>query len=149
MKKQDFLIELEALIEDAKTAVLASRDAEGLPHMRWMTPALLKDRSAALYAVTSRNFSKIQELNAHPEVEWMLQSKSLDRIINLQGKANIIDNSAMKSEILEEIGSKLGVFWKLNDDPGDLIVIETVFETGQFLLPMKGEKQTVDFRGNA
>ena len=145
MKKSDFLLEIEALIEDAKTAILASVDGEGRPHMRWMTPALLKDREGAIYALTSTSFDKRKQLEASQQVQWMFQSKSLDRMATVNGRVNLIENPSMRSEVLEEIGGKLGVFWKLNSDPSSLVVIETIMEEGKLFLPMKGEKRSISF----
>ena len=45
----------------------------------------------------------------------MIQSKALDRIINIKGFINIIDNPSMKTEILQTIGKRLNVvIWKVN-----------------------------------
>jgi pyridoxamine 5'-phosphate oxidase len=145
MTATQFIIELERLIEDAKTAVLATVDSEGKPQMRWMTPAILKDRSNSIYAVTSLDFPKRSQLQEHPEVQWMFQSKSLDRIAYVSGRSNLIENPSMRAEVLEEIGGKLGVFWKQKADSASLVVIETVIEEGRFFLPMKGEYGTVSF----
>jgi general stress protein 26 len=145
MTQLQFLIEIEALIENSKSAVLATADQEGQPWMRWMTPALLKDRPGALYAVTSPDFVKCAQLDQNPQVQWMVQSRALDRIAHMNGKVNVIESASMKTEVLEEIGGKLGVFWKLNSDAEKLVVLETIIEEGRIFLPMKGETKTVLF----
>ncbi|WP_020611468.1 pyridoxamine 5'-phosphate oxidase family protein [Sediminispirochaeta bajacaliforniensis] len=145
MTKSQFLIEIESLLENAKTAILATVDRDGSPRMRWMTPAILKDRAGAIYAVTSLDFDKRRQLEANASVQWMFQNKGLDRIAYADGKANLIENASMRAEVLEEIGSKLGVFWKLNSDAGSLVVVETIIERGRSFLPMTGESRIVDF----
>lgn len=145
MTTAQFMYEIEAMLEDAGTAVLATVDSEGRPGMRWMTPAILKDRPNSIYAVTSLDFRKKAQLEERPEVQWMFQTRSLNRIAHVNGTAGLLDNPAMRAEVLEKIGGKLGVFWKLKADAGRLVVIETVIEEGRFFLPMKGEVKTVVF----
>lgn len=145
MKQKDFLIELDDMIEDAKAGLLATVDVDGAPHMRWMTPAVLKDRVGAVYAVTSRNFAKKEQLSENGKVQWMFQSRSLNKIIYLNGSINLVDNSSMLNEVLEVVGPRLRVFWNVNPDQSSLIVLETILESGSLFLPMKGVKEEVKF----
>jgi len=145
MKQSDFLIELERLIEEVKTGLLATVDGNGKPHMRWMTPAVLKDRPGALYAITSKNFAKREQLDKNSSVEWMFQSRSLNKIMYIDGKVNLVDNSSMRNEVLEVVGPSLRVFWNVNTDETSLIVVETVMESGLLFLPMKGGRVQVKF----
>ncbi len=145
MKQSEFLFELEEMIDDVKTGLLATADAGGRPRMRWMTPAILKERSGALYAVTSKNFAKREQLDKNPQVEWMFQSRSLDKIMYVDGSVNVVDNSSMLNEVLEVVGPRLRVFWNVNPDETSLVVVETVMETGTLFLPMKGHKEQVRF----
>lgn len=141
MKQGDFLFELEEMIDDVKTGLLATVDSKGRPRMRWMTPAILKDRNGALYAVTSRDFAKREELNEKPQVQWMFQSRSLDKILYVDGKVNVVENSSMLNEVLEVVGPRLRVFWNVNPNETSLVVLETVMEQGAVFLPMKGIKE--------
>lgn len=145
MKQSDFLIELDMIMDEVKTGLLATVDGEGKPHMRWMTPTILKDRSGAIYAITSKNFAKREQLDKNPKVEWMFQSRSLNKIIYIDGSVNLIDNSSMRNEVLEVVGPRLRVFWNVNTDETSLIVLETVMESGLMFLPMKGIKEQVKF----
>jgi pyridoxamine 5'-phosphate oxidase len=110
-----------------------------------MTPALLKDRDGAIYALTSNNFEKRKQLESSQQVQWMFQSKALDRMATVNGRVNLIENASMRSEVIEEIGGKLGVFWKINSDPSSLVVIETIPEEGKLFLPMKGVTRSISF----
>jgi pyridoxamine 5'-phosphate oxidase len=145
MKQSDFIVELDEIIEDARAGLLATVDSEGAPHMRWMTPAVLKERPRAVYAVTSRNFAKKEHLSENPKVQWMFQSRSLNKIIYLNGTVNLVDNSSMLNEVLEVVGPRLRVFWNVNTDESSLIVLETIIEEGSLFLPMKGVKEKVRF----
>jgi pyridoxamine 5'-phosphate oxidase len=78
-------------------------------------------------------------------VQWIFQTRSLDKIINVEGKVNLLDNPSIRSEVLEVVGPRLVAFWKINVDERDLLVLETVIEKATYYLPMKGTKETVIF----
>ena len=145
MDSKKFAALLDGIIEDAKTAILATVDGRGQPHMRWMTPTLLGDRPGAIYSVTSPDFAKIAHLSENPKVQWMLQTRLLDRIATAAGPVNVIDNSAMKAEVLEGIGWRLSVFWRVNKDPSKLVVLETIVEEADYFEPMKGVHEQISF----
>lgn len=145
MTQTEIMAEVEIALEDSKTAVLATTGNDGKPRMRWMTPAVLKDRPNMLYGVTAVGFEKAKELEKNADAEWMVQNSSLETVINLRGKINLISNPALKSEVLESIGSKLTAFWKLNEKQQDLLVLETVIEEAVFFKPMRGVRSKVKF----
>ncbi|NLN41018.1 MAG: pyridoxamine 5'-phosphate oxidase family protein [Clostridiales bacterium] len=145
MYKYEFFNCLDSLIADAKTAILATVDDDGRPKMRWMTPTTLKDRQGFIYSVAAKNSKKIDELSKNPKVEWMIQSRALDRIINIKGHINIIDNPSMKTEILQSIGKRLNVFWKINLENTEFVVLETVLEEAVYFEPMKGRTERIGF----
>ena len=145
MDTKSFTATLASLIEDAKTAVFATVDADGQPNMRWMTPTLLDDRPGAIYAVTSPDFRKIGHLESNPKSQWMFQSKLLDKIVTVGGIVNIVDNSSMKAEVLEAIGRRLTVFWRINPDAAKLVVVETIIQHGFYFEPMTERREIVSF----
>ena len=145
MNKNELIGKLERLIEEVKVGILATVDQNNKPHMRWMTPTFLKGDKDVLYAVTSPTFAKVIDLSANPNGQWRIQSKALDRIINIRGKLNILENPSLKAQILENIGNHLSVFWKMNEDPNRLVILETIIEEGVYFQPMKGQKTKVEF----
>lgn len=147
MNEVEFTSLLDTIIEDAKTAVLATVDKDGRPHLRWMTPTLLPDRPGAVYAVTSPDFKKIAHLAENPQGTWMFQTRLLGRIAHVSGPINVIDNSAMKAEVLQGIGRRLNVFWRVNKDPSKLVVLETVIEEAKYSEPMKNIYERISFKG--
>ena len=80
MNKQEMMQKIEAVLEDAKAGVLVTVDSAGNPHARWMTPVVLSQWPESLLAVTSPDFPKVSQLEAHSQAEWMLQTRSLDQI---------------------------------------------------------------------
>jgi pyridoxamine 5'-phosphate oxidase len=145
MNQHEIMYKVERILEDAKAGVLATIDKNGNPRMRWMTPTTLKGRPNVLFAVTSPDFGKVVQLDAHPEVEWMIQTRALDQIVNLRGKINILDNPAIKSEVMEHLAKRLTVFWKVNTEKTDFIVLETIINEAVYFQPMKRHKEIVQF----
>ena len=143
MDKRSMLSVMERVLENAKVGILATVATDGKPRMRWMTPAVVRGREGFLYAVTSPKFGKAAQLDKNPHVEWMLQTKQLDEVVTVNGTVQIIDSPSTKADIQEAIGGNLGVFWKLNSDPGDLIVLETIIEEITYFKPISGEKAVV------
>jgi len=146
MNKPEMMHKIEAVIEDAKAGILATVGADGRPHARWMTPVVLAPWPENLFAVTSPDFPKIQQLEQQPRVEWMLQTRSLDQIINIRGVIRIVDNPSFKAQVIEAIGKKLTVFWTVSKGKTDFVVLETIIEEAAWFSPLKGLREVVSFR---
>ena len=145
MDKRQLMNRVEEILEDAKGAVLATVDEEGRPLVRWMTPTVLKRREGCLYAVTTPKTRKLVNLDSQPVVEWMIQTRALTEVVNLRGIMRAVDNPALKTEVMEALGSWLTVFWKINPDKTEFLVTETMIREGTYFRPMKGEKVTIQF----
>ncbi|NLJ44969.1 MAG: pyridoxamine 5'-phosphate oxidase family protein [Treponema sp.] len=130
---------LHSLLEESKVGVLTTVDDRGYPHSRWMTPALLPRFPGRLFAVTGSRFGKVGFIRENPKVEWAFQSRTLDRIVSLKGRAFVVDEPELKVEVLEAIGPNLQVFWRINPKAGDLVVLETEIEEATLFLPLKQE----------
>lgn len=142
----DLIVEIELILDETKAAILANVDSDGSPHMRWMTPSFLKDRRGALFAVTSPHFGKVDQLKSNEKVQWIFQNRSLTKMVTINGRVNILENSNIRSEVLEVIGSRLTVFWRYNTNESDLVVLETVIKDGNYFVPMKGHRETINFK---
>jgi pyridoxamine 5'-phosphate oxidase len=127
---------IESLVDEVKIGILTTIDDKGAPRSRWMTPVFLPRLKGALYAVTSASDDKSNHINLNPNVSWMFQSKSLDRVATMSGKARIVKDPALGAEVLEAIGPRLQVFWKHTNDPKKLVVIETVVESATWFNPL-------------
>jgi len=142
MTKKEIVGALDAIIDEAQVGALATIDPEGRPAMRWMTPTTVRGRPGYLYSVTSPQFRKIRHLAASPHVEWMFQTPELNRIVTVRGRMSVIDNPQLKSEVLESIGRRLEVFWRVNEKT-DFIVLETVVDQISVFHPMKHSRDSV------
>ncbi len=143
MTRGELLAELERILSSAHTAVLATVDTDGNPHMRWMTPALIRGRPGVVFAVTSPRFAKANQIRSNPVVEWMFQPATLKTIISVRGRINLLDNPSIRTEVLEVLGPRLRTFWKVNPDVQDLLVLETVIEKASCFFPLSGEREVV------
>ncbi len=146
MTPKEIMNKLEIILDDAKAGILSTVDLQGTPRMRWMTPAILKDRPGFLYTVSSPDSGKITEILTNPKCEWIIQSPGLTEIVNLKGSITAIDNPALKNEVFELLGSRLTAFWKANPDKDEFIVLETAIEQAAYFKPMKGQRQVISFK---
>lgn len=146
MEQQEIINKIESILEDAKTAILATSDSQGKVHLRWMTPAILKYQPDAIYCFAVPHCEKLKHIAANNNVEWMVQTKDLREIVNIQGTANIIDTPATKSELLETLGPRLATFWKANASAEEFIVLETKIVSAVYSKPMKAVRELVSFQ---
>jgi len=145
LNKDEFLKKFRQVLEDSPQAILATVTPEGFPAMRYMTPSMVKGRDDALYAVTAASFPKVKDLATHPQVSWMLTSPKTREIYSFRGRITLVEDPRFKSELLEEIGRGLETFWRLNDDPSDLVILETRLESGESFNPKTADKAQIRF----
>jgi pyridoxamine 5'-phosphate oxidase len=136
MLKAEILVALDEIIDVAQVGVLATVDPEGRPAMRWMTPATVRGRPGYLYAVCSPRSRKVLHLQSCRAVEWLFQTPDLNRIVTIQGQMSVIDNPQLKGEVIESLGPRLEVFWRVNE-MADFVVLETVVEQISVFEPIK------------
>lgn len=147
MDKSEVFTLASRLLSESKTAVLSSITPDGQPRMRWMSPVFIRNIENCIYAVTSTGLSKTKDIAGNENVQWMIQNKTLDTIISLNGKVKIIEDQSLKNELLEAIGIQLQNFWKINDDTSSLTVLETEITSALIFYPVKGQKHLVSFEG--
>lgn len=145
MTKSEMLKKLDELIEESKVGVLATVHKEGRPHIRWMTPALIKGHDNSIYTVTSTHFPDSMDLEKYPEGEWMIQARALDEIINIKGNMTFIHNPSLNSQVMESLGDRLTMYWKVNKDEMDFLVMEMSIKSMHYFHPMKGTHNLLNF----
>lgn len=145
MGPQELLNKLDRLLEDAKTGVFATTDSDGSPHMRWMTPTVLKYRPRDIFTFTIQGSDKLEHISSNCNVGWMIQSKDLSEIINIKGTACVVNNPSIKTEIAELLGHKLAVFWKVNSGKDEFVVIETVIKHATYFKPTQSIREEITF----
>ena len=145
MDNREVMNRVGAIIEAHGTGLLATIDDNGHPHVRWMTPTLLRESPGVIYALTAPGFSSFDQVRAHARVEWMFQTPTLDEVITVGGLVNVVDNPSLRSEVLEALGPRLHALWKLAPQTPELVVLETVVEKAVRYVPMQGHKDVVRF----
>jgi len=141
MEYDKMLSAMGALIDEVKFGILATVDADGVVWQRWMSPVIIPRMPGSLFCVSSVQFRKIPQIEAHAKVSWIFQTPSLERIVTLRGAASIIHDPMLSAEVLEAIGPRLRVFWKYSDNPSDMAVIETRIEELEYFVPLRGIKE--------
>lgn len=124
------------LVDEMRVGILTTVDERGRPRSRWMTPTVLSRLPGALYAVSSREFVKTRHIQSDPNVSWIFQSRTLDRIGTIRGRARIVEEPGLTAEVLEAIGPRLNVFWRYNGDPKNLVVVETTIDAVSIFHPL-------------
>jgi general stress protein 26 len=134
---------LDRLIESARLGVLATVDAHGRPRMRWMTPATVDGRPGYLYSLTVPDFEKSVHLGENSALEWMLQSRDLREVLFVRGRGLIVDEPGLRDEVREALGPELGILWRVDRDPAEMVVLETAIEELELYTPMTGQTASV------
>jgi pyridoxamine 5'-phosphate oxidase len=146
MTKRDFLQKLETMIDETKVGILGTADTQAKPHVTWLTPALQAGRPDAVFAITGAATKKVANLKDNPHCQWVFQNRSISEVLILEGVVNVIDNPSLKTEIIQSIGKQLTVFWKLNQELSDYVVLETLVESATYFKPSDGHRETLKFR---
>jgi pyridoxamine 5'-phosphate oxidase len=145
MTSQELMNKVDSILEESRAGILATVDEDGHPRMRWLTPIVLRNRPGVVYSFTMAKSLKTKHINKFSDVEWIFQTRTLTEVVNLSGKAKIVTDPALKSELLEIIGNKLNVFFKANPNKDDFVVLMTVIDSGTYFKPMKARRETVKF----
>ena len=140
---------IDKLLEQTKTGVMTTMDAEGLPRMRWMTPTIIRDRPFSLFCITTPESFKTLNIQNPSPVSWMVQNKNLTEVVNCQGSLYLANDPYIKSAVLEHVAKDLVVYWKAHPEETDFVVLETVFTSGSYFEPMTNKREFVTFESRA
>ena len=142
MEFPELFARLERLVEASKVGILTTMDAERYPQSRWMTPVVVRGRPGYVYAVTAPDSSKAAQIREHPKVEWFFQSKILDEVLSASGDAVLVNDPQAKAEVLEAIGPNLQIFWRVNPNAKNLVIVETEIQKLSCFYPMRNERHS-------
>lgn len=146
MKPKELVSKIDEILDNSKTGVLATTDKKKQVHTRWMTPAVLTHGGGArVFCFSIPGAAKIEHIGANSKVEWLIQTKDLREIVNIEGEARVVDNPSLKSELMEILGPRLAMFYKVNAGSEDWVTIETRIQRATYFRPISGVKETVEF----
>jgi general stress protein 26 len=144
MNTEELLARLERLLGTVKVGMLTTVDASGYPRSRWMTPALLRGLGGYIYTVTAPDSLKAEHIRSRAQVEWTVQSTVLDEVVTAIGTATIIQDPHTTAEVLEAIGPNLAIFWRVNPDSRNLVVVETAIKEISCFFPIRNERHSAE-----
>ncbi|OHB57609.1 MAG: hypothetical protein A2Y07_07065 [Planctomycetes bacterium GWF2_50_10] len=145
MNQQELLTELGKIIDEAKTAVLITCSENCFPRGRWMTPAMLSEYPDRIFCFSMHGNTELAHIANNANVSWLFQNRSLKKVITVTGLARVIDNPALKTELMETLAEHLAIFWKANIEQMSFVVIETMITNAEYFLPDSGHRTTVEF----
>jgi len=139
-----------------RPGILATVDEQGMPHMRWMATLSLHDWPL-LYTISSPTSRKVRHIERNPRVSWMFSNDELNIIINIRGRARIVDDATKTQQVWKLLEDKSkAYFLSIAADGEGFAVIETEIEDIDCILPKYdirfqacGVSLTVDPRGHA
>ena len=147
MDQRQLITELSTIIDEVKTAVLITTGQNNCPRGRWVTPAILTEHPDRIYCFSHPASIKVAHINTHGSVAWLFQTPSLAKVISVAGIARVIDNPALKAELIDLLAQRLITFWKVNIRDSDFVVIETCIQKAEYFSTDQGTTATVDFEG--
>lgn len=83
------------VVKKCKHAVLATADADGLPHSTWMTTQVTEDLEEII-SITAPISHKVADLRRNPQAEWMYATPSMETLVYLSGFTRVIEGEAAK-----------------------------------------------------
>lgn len=153
MSPTDLLSEIDRVLEEAKTALLATVGPDGHARLRWMTPRRIKVRPAYLYCVSEADTVKVEHIHRNPKVTWMIQRATLNEVVAVRGHAVVLDEPSLLQEFLEAVGKDLFMVWRLHPSHSEgervtrphLVVIETAIEEAERFDALTGQTARFTF----
>ena len=146
MDQHEMLTKIEALIEQSKVGLLATTDPQGKPRVRWMTPTVIPNRGASIYAFTAADAMKIKDIEHQSEVKWLIQTHDLTEVVSARGDTYILDNPALKTEILEILIPHTTRLWTVDLSSTESVILETVIQEATYYRPQESFEETVTFK---
>ena len=145
MNQHEMLTKIETLIEESKVGLLATTDQENRPRVRWMTPTIIPNRGPSIFAFTPEDAMKIIDIKYQPEVKWLIQLADLSEVVSARGETNILNNPALKSEILEVLIPQSTRLWNIDISNQEMVILESVIRDATYYLPKDYYQETVTF----
>ena len=146
MDQHQLLTKIETLIEESKVGLLATTDQNDKPRVRWMTPTIMPNRGASIFAFTASEAMKIQDIQYQPEVKWLIQTADLTEVVSLRGETYIVNNPALKAEVMEILIPQTTKLWTPDLYSVDTVILETVIREATYYRPRENYEETVVFK---
>ncbi len=146
MDQHELLTKIETLIEESKVGLLATTDKQNKPRVRWMTPTIIPNRGASIFAFTAANAMKIKDIEHQSEVKWLIQRADLTEVVSIRGDTYIVNNPALKTEVLEVLIPQSTRLWTIDISTTETVILETVIREATYYRPRENHQETVVFK---
>lgn len=136
------------IVTAAPHAVLATTDAEGLPHVRWISSLVSFDGLQRLCCLTPRQSRKVEHLSIQPRVTWLFLDEPTGHTVTLRGEARIIGDTIAVQEIWDRmISGGRHCRWLAWASAAELpmAVLESDIHQVELLAPDQGVEQPLVF----
>ncbi|HEY8966652.1 MAG TPA: pyridoxamine 5'-phosphate oxidase family protein [Candidatus Methylacidiphilales bacterium] len=114
---EDIFGAIRHLIDGSHPGVLATVDDAGIPRMRWMA-SLSFEAFPYLYTMTSAESRKIAHIRSHPGVSWMFFNQSLSLVVNLTGRAEVLEDARSIRDAWNQVRDKKHSYFLKNCTEG-------------------------------
>ncbi|TLD69307.1 pyridoxamine 5'-phosphate oxidase family protein [Phragmitibacter flavus] len=119
----------KTLVNGEHAGILSTVDMEGKPQTRWMS-AFSFDEFPRFYSLTAPESRKVEEIRHNPAVNWMFFNKDCSLILNLHGKARIVEDAPVLKRIWQQVVDMSHVYFLDQYASGlGFVVIETMVES--------------------
>lgn len=135
---EDLLGLARSLINGHHPGILATVDPAGQPHLRWMS-TLAFGEFPVFHTLTAANARKVAHIRANPQVNWMFYNKDLTFILNLSGRAHVLDDPATLKQVWRSVEDKTHTYFlnEYSHRPG-FVAIETQVDSVECTSPASG-----------
>ncbi|MDE1170874.1 MAG: pyridoxamine 5'-phosphate oxidase family protein [Verrucomicrobium sp.] len=122
-ESEDLFRVLRTLVSGAHPGILATVDEKGFPRMRWMASLSCED-FPYLYTLTSPASRKVTQLRANPQVSWMFFNQDLSMVVNLIGRADVLEDEKSIREMWNRVRDKKHAYFLRSggEDRGSAVV---------------------------
>jgi len=133
------------LVADTSVCIMATADADGMPHATWMNAIVSPDMEEVI-AITRPETDKVANLRANPRAEWSLFSESRESFVYLSGPTDILQGEEARDGWDAMPGKSFAYYRNAaggdSDDPGDYAVLRTRVRKVVYCRPV-GYRKTV------
>lgn len=92
-------------------AMLSTLSPEGRPHGTWMFASRSTDPPVEILTITSPDSDKVENIQTHSAVEWLLTSQDRMENLYLEGEAEVVEEVAEIKRLWEMVGGKERAFF--------------------------------------
>ena len=98
------------LIDGSHPGIYGSVEQNGNPELRWMATQSF-DEFPVFHTLTAPDSRKVEQIQLHPNVNWMFSNHDLSLTLNLISKARILTDTRTLKRVWKQIKDKSHAFF--------------------------------------